>query len=208
MTAEEDHRRIMDLLQIPSLRQGADGRNPQAECRQLRQGESRSQTENGWRTTRVSDDGERDRLQWNCGPSPGMANLRLTAASPIYIFSFVRQMAKKRSFLGEFEIIVLLATLRLSDRAYGATISAEIQTRIRREVSIGALYATLQRLEDKGYVTSHMGEPTPERGGRAKRFFEVTASGRRAVNQTRRALQNMMEDLEWTLTPRSQPAHR
>ena len=101
----------------------------------------------------------------------------------------------KRDFLGEFEHIVILALLRLADRAYGVTIRQEIETRIGREVSIGAVYATLDRLEDKGYVTSFLGEPTPERGGRSKRFCRVTAKGLAAVNRTHTAFLKMADGL-------------
>ena len=101
-----------------------------------------------------------------------------------------------RDFLGEFEHIIVLALLRLADRAYGVTVRQEIEFRIKREVSIGAVYATLDRLEAKGYVKSHLGEPTPERGGRSKRFFHVTAKGVAAVNRTHRALQTMTEGLD------------
>jgi len=101
-----------------------------------------------------------------------------------------------RDYLGEFEHIIVLALLRLEDRAYGVTVRQEIEFRIQREVSIGAVYATLDRLETKGYVKSHHGDPTPERGGRSKRFFRVTAKGMVAVNRTQRALQSMVEGLD------------
>ena len=101
-----------------------------------------------------------------------------------------------RDYLGEFEHIIVLALLRLEDRAYGVTVRQEIEFRIKREVSIGAVYATLDRLETKGYVKSHRGDPTPERGGRSKRFFRVTAKGVTAVNRTQRALQTMTKGLE------------
>jgi len=101
-----------------------------------------------------------------------------------------------RDFLGEFEHIVVLALLRLADQAYGVTVRREIEARTDREVSIGAIYATLDRLETKGYVKSHLGDPTPERGGRSKRFFHVTAKGVAAVNRTRRALGSMTEGLD------------
>ncbi len=101
-----------------------------------------------------------------------------------------------RDYLGEFEHLIVLAVLRLADEAYGVTVRQEIESRTKREVSIGAVYATLDRLEDKGYVKSHLSDPTPERGGRSKRYFEVTAKGIRAVNRTRHALQNMAEGLE------------
>ena len=99
-------------------------------------------------------------------------------------------------YLGEFEHIVVLALLRLRERAYGVTVRQEIEGRIGREVSIGAIYATLDRLESKGYVKSHLGDPTPERGGRSKRFFHVSAKGVVAVNRTHRALQSMTEGLD------------
>jgi DNA-binding PadR family transcriptional regulator len=101
-----------------------------------------------------------------------------------------------RDYLGEFEHIIMLALLRLEDRAYGVTVRQEIEFRIKREVSIGAVYATLDRLEKKGYVKSHHGDPTPERGGRSKRFFRVTAKGIAAVNRAQGALQRMTEGLD------------
>jgi PadR family transcriptional regulator, regulatory protein PadR len=101
-----------------------------------------------------------------------------------------------RDYLGEFEHIVVLALLRLEDRAYGVTVRQEIEFRTKREVSIGAVYATLDRLESKGYVKSYRGDPTPERGGRSKRFFRVTAKGAKAVNRTQRALQKMADGLD------------
>jgi len=101
-----------------------------------------------------------------------------------------------RDYLGEFEHIIVLALLRLQNRAYGVTVRREIEFRTKREVSIGAVYATLDRLETKGYVTSHRGDPTPERGGRSKRFFRVTAKGMTAVNRTQRVLRSMTEGLD------------
>lgn len=101
-----------------------------------------------------------------------------------------------RDYLGEFEHIVILALLRLAGRAYGVTVRQEIEARTGREVSIGAIYATLDRLETKGYVKSQFGEPTPERGGRSKRFFHVTAKGVSAVNRTHRAVQSMSQGLD------------
>src|SRR6266478_5717277 len=101
-----------------------------------------------------------------------------------------------RDYLGEFEHIIVLALLRLDDRAYGVSVRQEIEFRTNREVSIGAVYATLDRLETKGFVKSHRGDPTPERGGRSKRFFRVTAKGVAAVNRTQRALQRLTEGLD------------
>ena len=102
-----------------------------------------------------------------------------------------------RDYLGEFEHMALLAVLRLDDQAYGVTIRREIESRAKREVSIGAIYATLDRLEAKGYVRSRAGDPTPERGGRSKRFFQVTAQGVSAVNRTHRALRSLTEGLDF-----------
>jgi DNA-binding PadR family transcriptional regulator len=101
-----------------------------------------------------------------------------------------------RDYLGEFEHLVILALLRLGDQAYGVTVRQEIQLRTRRDVSIGAVYATLDRLETKGYVKSRQGDPTPERGGRSKRFFRVTAQGVAAVNRAQHALHCMTQGLD------------
>ena len=101
-----------------------------------------------------------------------------------------------RDYLGEFEHLIVLALLRLEDRAYGVTVRQEIELRTKREVSIGAVYATLDRLETKGYVKSRLGDPTPERGGRSKRFFRVTAKGVAVVSRTQGALQRMTEGLD------------
>ena len=93
-----------------------------------------------------------------------------------------------RSHLGEFELIVLLALLRLGENAYGVLIARTIEDGTGRGVGIGSVYAALERLEQKGLVSSRLGEPTPERGGRAKRYFRVTAAGLRRVRATQRAL--------------------
>jgi PadR family transcriptional regulator, regulatory protein PadR len=101
-----------------------------------------------------------------------------------------------RDYLGEFEHIVILALLRLEDGAYGVSVRREIELRTHRDVSIGAVYATLDRLQAKGYVNSRQGDPTPERGGRSKRFFRVTAKGVTAVNRTHRAIHSMTVGLD------------
>ena len=77
-------------------------------------------------------------------------------------------------YLGEFELMVLLALMRLGDDAYGVPISLEIEQRTGREVALGSVYAALDRMEEKGLVASRVGDPTAERGGRAKRYFRVT----------------------------------
>ena|SRR5258707_938015 len=86
-----------------------------------------------------------------------------------------------RDHLGEFEQLVLLASLRLRTDAYGMTIRRELEQRAGRQSSIGALYLTLDRLEQKGLILSELGEATPERGGRAKRYFTLNAQGRKAL---------------------------
>ena len=98
--------------------------------------------------------------------------------------------------LGEFEQLILLAILRLGDQAYGVSIRAELADRARRIVAPGALYTALERLEAKGLITSRMGDPTPQRGGRAKRYVAVTAAGRRAVARAQRAYQRLLDGLD------------
>jgi len=97
----------------------------------------------------------------------------------------------RSGFLGEFELLVLLALMRLEERAYGVPIAREIEKRTGREAALGSVYATLERLQEKGLVTSTLGDPTAERGGRAKRFFRVTAQGMREIRDTQRALENL-----------------
>ena len=98
--------------------------------------------------------------------------------------------------LGEFEQVVLLAVLRLGDNAYGVTILREIQRQAARTVSRGAVYVTLDRLERKKLVASRLADPTPERGGRAKRYFRVQPAGIAALRDSRRALARLSEGLE------------
>jgi DNA-binding PadR family transcriptional regulator len=102
----------------------------------------------------------------------------------------------KRKFLGEFEQIVLLAVARMRGEGYGMAIRREIEDRTTRGVSIGAIYATLERLEGKGYVISHAGEATAERGGRARRYFAVTPTGADGLLQSRDMLDSMWDGVE------------
>lgn len=111
------------------------------------------------------------------------------------VITYIVVIMERTPTLGEFEQIVLLAILRLDDGAYGAAIRTEIANCTRREPAPGALYTTLDRLEEKGLVRSHMGDPTPERGGRAKRFFNVTKPGRAAVLQAQRSFQSLLKGL-------------
>ena len=107
-------------------------------------------------------------------------------------------MAKGDS-LGEFEHLILLAVLRLGDDAYGMRVRQEISARTGRDVTIGAVYATLDRLEAKGLITGELSDPTPERGGRAKKSFHLTGAGVAAVNRSQRELNSMLDGLIFPL---------
>lgn len=100
-------------------------------------------------------------------------------------------------YLGEFEQIVLLAMVRLGKGAYGVPIRAEIEKRTSRQVSVGALYATLDRLEGKGYVHSWFADATPQRGGRSKRYFEVLPEGFAALARSKSMLDRMWQGVKW-----------
>jgi PadR family transcriptional regulator, regulatory protein PadR len=101
----------------------------------------------------------------------------------------------KQHYLGEFELLVMLTVVRLGDEAYGVPISREIELRTGRSVAFGTVYATLERLQRKGLVRSSLGDATPERGGRAKRYFRATATGLRTVRETRQSLIGMWHGL-------------
>lgn len=101
----------------------------------------------------------------------------------------------QRQLLTDFELMILLATLRVGEHAYGVRIADEIERTGGRSVVMGAVYAALDRLERNGLVSSVVGDPTPERGGRAKRYFRVTPRGIRAVRQTQDALVALWTDL-------------
>jgi PadR family transcriptional regulator PadR len=100
-----------------------------------------------------------------------------------------------RDLLTDFELMILLAILRVGDDAYGVQIAREIEETGGRPVLLGAVYTALGRLERNGLVTSTVGEPTRERGGRAKRFFRVTARGVRDVRNTQQSLVALWRDL-------------
>jgi PadR family transcriptional regulator, regulatory protein PadR len=99
--------------------------------------------------------------------------------------------------IGEFEYLLISATARLGDDAYGASIRAEIESTTGRKCSIGALYTTLERLESKGLVTSWMGDATPQRGGRAKRMVRLTAEGVVAAKEFYEAVTKVSRGLSW-----------
>jgi len=100
-----------------------------------------------------------------------------------------------KTYLGELEELVLLTIATLGDDAYGVAIQQELETRCRRSISIGALHSTITRLEEKGFLKSWMGGATEERGGRSKRYYEITQAGKRAVNEAK-----SLRDELWSLS--------
>jgi PadR family transcriptional regulator PadR len=105
---------------------------------------------------------------------------------------------REHAYLGEFEMMILLTILHLGDDAYGVPISRELAKARNREVSVASVYTALDRLEIKGLVTSSLGESTPERGGRAKRYFRVTQEGLRSAHATRNILNKLWKSLPKT----------
>src|SRR5690348_3755770 len=99
--------------------------------------------------------------------------------------------------LGEFEYLTLTAAARLCEGAYGASIRQEMEGATGRRCSIGALYTTLDRLESKGFIKTHMGDPTPQRGGRPKRMVRVTARGVQAASEFYAAVQRVSRGVSW-----------
>ncbi|MGD0930662.1 MAG: PadR family transcriptional regulator [Candidatus Korobacteraceae bacterium] len=108
----------------------------------------------------------------------------------LHFFYIIKQI-KRGELLGPLEHIILLALARLDAGAHGMLVRREIEKRTGRSLSIGAVYATLERLEAKGYVTSATGKPTAERGGRAKRLFRVAAAGKRALQVSHQTIRSM-----------------
>ncbi len=103
---------------------------------------------------------------------------------------------QKQAALGDFEQLVLLGVLRLGEDAYGAAIRQEIHARSGRDVSINAVYTTLERLETKGLLHSWTGEPTAQRGGRRRKFYALRPAGLTAMRQAYHAFQAMAEGLQ------------
>ena len=119
-----------------------------------------------------------------------VSRLAMSLDAALEIFYYVDEMAKG-DFLGEFEHIVLLSVLRLGDGAHSAMIRTEIENVTGRSSAIGAVHATLERLERKGYVSSWLGQPTAERGGKAKRHFKIEAAGVSVLKSARSALDKL-----------------
>ena len=99
--------------------------------------------------------------------------------------------------IGEFEYLILTATARLGEEAYGASVREAIQQATGRGCSIGALYTTLDRLQKKGLIKTWMGDPTPERGGRSKRLVRITAKGVQAASEFYEAVQRVSRGVSW-----------
>ncbi len=106
-----------------------------------------------------------------------------------------------KGFIGEFEELVMLTIASLGEDAYGVSIKKEIEARAVRSISIGALHATLTRLEEKGFVSSSLGDPTQERGGRRKRHFELTQKGKVSLRQIKELRDSLWRDSRSTLSP-------
>jgi DNA-binding PadR family transcriptional regulator len=102
----------------------------------------------------------------------------------------------KGDYLGEFEQLVILALLRLGDESYGMTVRRELERTAGRKVTIGSVYGTLERLEEKGLVSSWHGDPDPVRGGRARRYFQVEAEGELALAHAREMMNRMWKGVK------------
>jgi len=106
--------------------------------------------------------------------------------------------------LGEFEYLILSAAVRLQENAYGAAIRQEIETASKRRCSIGALYTTLDRLENKGLIKTAMGDPTPQRGGRPKRMVRVTGKGVQAASEFYATVTRVSRGVSWAVPGRNE----
>lgn len=103
--------------------------------------------------------------------------------------------------IGALELTILLAVARLGDDAYGLAVRRDVSARTRRDHSVGAVYTTLERLQDKGFVSSRMGEPIAVRGGRARRQFKVTAAGHRAIRDAERVATSVWAGIATPINP-------
>ncbi len=109
--------------------------------------------------------------------------------------NYIAVIMKADRTLGGFESMLLLAVLRLGEQAYGVPIRHELLSKAKKDVAIGAIYTGLERLQRKRFVESWLGEPTSARGGRAKRYYRVTARGLKILNETQRAIRGLMVGL-------------
>ncbi len=104
--------------------------------------------------------------------------------------------------LGTFEQAILLTLVRLGKEAYGRAILSEVQSRLQREVAAGAVYATLDRLEQKGLISSRLGSGTPVRAGRPRRYYSIENAGVRALNESRAVVESIWDGFRWPLRGR------
>ena len=104
-----------------------------------------------------------------------------------------------RDVIGTFESWVLMAVLRLGTDAYGRRIHEELETRLARQIAIGQVYVTLERMQEKGFVSSSFGGATPVRGGRVKRYFKITGVGELALRESLKAVDQLRPDTAWGL---------
>lgn len=127
-----------------------------------------------------------------------MARSNPSGARCVYIFDNNEDIGLRMPppNLGELEQLVLLAIARLGDDAYGVAVRREIVARTRRDLSFGSVYTALGRLEEKGLLASHLGDPTPERGGRRKKHYTVSAAGRRALQRSLHAIRAMTRGID------------
>ena len=105
----------------------------------------------------------------------------------------------ERSYLKEFEQLVLLAVLRLGDDAYGGNIREDLEETAHRAVSVATIYVALSRLEQRGFVRSWMSDPTPVRGGKSKKYYAVQAEGRQALRESKATLERMWQGVDGAL---------
>ena len=118
----------------------------------------------------------------------------LDAAAPVYNIDKGEEMGAR--VLGELEQVVMLALLRVGSEAYGVPVRDEVHRCTGRDLTLGAVYKTLERIEEKGFAMSWTGEPTPQRGGRRKRYYKVTGAGRAALRQSLGALRKLSLGLD------------
>ncbi len=119
-----------------------------------------------------------------------------------HYFVIIEDM-RKREYLGQLELMVLLATLQVHPNAYGVSIARAIEESSGRDVALASVYAALERLEGKGLVTAVRGEPTPERGGKARTYFKLSAAGLKEAREAHRTLMRLSAGLDGL---RGQPA--
>ena len=116
---------------------------------------------------------------------------------------FYKMMLMSKSGLGTLELAALLAVVRLADDAYGLAVRADLAARMGRELSVGAVYTTLQRLEDKGLLKSHTSAPLPVRGGRSRRHYVLTGAGARAIRDAERHAASIWAGVASRVRPRT-----